>query len=103
MSDASAAPRGARSQDQPNVEDLVAELEERRLASDAAALAETCMRMGQAYAARGSLRRALTTYEEALKAFEAREDRAGRVLCLKSMAGLCYREGAGNRALALYH
>ncbi|MEK6718480.1 MAG: tetratricopeptide repeat protein, partial [candidate division NC10 bacterium] len=103
MPDATPLPHETPSQTPPPVQALESALEERRVAGDAAALAETCMKLAQAYAAQGSFRRALTTYEEAMKACEEREDRTNRLLCLKSMAGLCYREGAWNRALDLYH
>jgi tetratricopeptide (TPR) repeat protein len=78
-------------------------LEERRRTGDAPAVAETCMKLADAYGARGSLRRALGLHEEALQIFEASGDRAGRLACLKGMANLCYRQGAWNRALELYH
>ncbi len=102
MLDPSSA-REASPPDQPHVQSLETELEAHRLSGDTAALAETCMKLAQAYAALGRFRRALTTYEEALKSFEELDDRTSRITCLKAMAGLCYGEGAWNRALDLYH
>src|SRR5574342_81821 len=91
-------PRGAAS-----VEDLALTLEERRRSGDDAAVARACMALAQAYGERGSLRQAFPLFEEALQISDARGDRANRLLCLKAMAGLCYRQGAWHRALDLYH
>jgi len=103
MPDANTPSRGAQPPGESSLEAMLQELEERRQTGDVAAVGEICMRLGQGYAARGSLRQALKVYEEAVKAFEEREDRVGRLSCLKNMAGICYREGAWNRALDLYH
>ncbi|HYL79756.1 MAG TPA: tetratricopeptide repeat protein, partial [Candidatus Acidoferrum sp.] len=94
---------GGETQAPPSAEGLALELEELRRTGNDPAVAQTCMRLAQTHAERGALRQAYPLFEEALQLFEAQDDRANRLLCLKAMAGLCYRQGAWHRALDLYH